>query len=265
MSVPVSASIAGLAVAQGREQVLGGGVVRAGARRDLHERAGGRRGDVAVLVVRRVGGDDLGVDDVVLLGRPVGDVAERRAAASSSAMSRPSTTTSSGPSRPGAERVGDQVGGLALRGVGRRGAVGREREVQVLERDREGAEADDDQQGQGDRARAHEARPADAVVEDVTVARRASAGSGGRWPPNAFDLSRPRMAGSRVSATRTAISTVAGGREAHRGEERDAARPRARRARSARSGRRRRPRSRPCRRRCRPPPRGRRCGAARVR
>ncbi len=99
------------------------GVVRAGRRGDQDLRAGARRSFVR---------DDLGVGDVVLAGGPARRPRRTPRRGRPSAMSRPSTTTSSGPSRPGPNASAIRSDALRCVVSRRRGAVGRERQVQVL-------------------------------------------------------------------------------------------------------------------------------------
>ena len=149
---------AGLPVAQRVSRSSVAGVVRAGLRRDQDLRAG----------AGLVRADDLGVGDVVLAGGPRRDLAERRAAvvvvgdvaAVDDDQQRALATR--------AERVGHQVGGLALGGVARRPVLSLgKRQVQALQRDGQRAERrrrPADQTATG--APADEPGPADAVVED---------------------------------------------------------------------------------------------------
>ena len=80
--------------------------------------------------------------------------------------------------------------------------------MQTLERYRERAERDDDEQHHGERPAPDEPGPADAVVEDPAVDVALGSQRGTR-APKALDSISPRIAGSSVSATSTAISTVA--------------------------------------------------------
>ncbi|CAM5719920.1 hypothetical protein SGLAM104S_07145 [Streptomyces glaucescens] len=76
-----------------------------------------------------------------------------------SSLPLPSTTTISGPLKPGPEALREEVVGAALGGRGRLGAVVGQAEFERGGRDRCGAEADDAEQQHGDRAADDEAGP----------------------------------------------------------------------------------------------------------
>ena len=174
------------------------GVVGAGGRGDQHLRAG------APLVLR----DDLGVDDAVLAGRPTRSRRRTPRARSAAGTSRPSTTTSSGRVAAGAEGAGDQVGGPALGGVGAAVlSVGKARC-----RDCSGS-AIAPRPTTTSTTTATGARPTSRaqrtpLLSDPAVGV-APRGVAAHLAPNARLRISPRIAGSRVSATRTATNTVA--------------------------------------------------------
>ena len=153
---------AGLAVAELCEQVLRAGVVRAVRRRDQDLRAGRWPIESVALVIATwafctpsLVSTQLAISSNVV---PVGlcDIARV-------------DHHQHGRLATGSERVGDQVGRLALGGVARRRAVAREGEVHVAQRQGQGAEGHHDQQHHGDRSPAHEPRPPDAVVVDLAL------------------------------------------------------------------------------------------------
>ena len=140
------------------EQVEGALVVRPARGGDQDLRAG----------AGLVGADDLGVLDILLVGGPGHDLVEGGLADLLGGVAAVDDQQQGGLTAR-AEGLADQVGGLALGGARRSRRVARQREVQVVQRHREGAEADDDEQHDGDRGLAQSTRPAHAVVEDQSV------------------------------------------------------------------------------------------------
>ena len=205
--------------------------------------------------------DDLHVGHVGLGGGPGHDVVVRR-----TAVGRDSVATVDDEEQrrfaAGSERVADQVGGLALRGVRRRGGVARQGEVQPRDRDRERAETDDHQHRHGDRRLAEHARPADAAVEDLAVGVAGDVVAADR-APEGLRLQHAEDRREQREGHEHRHEHRAGCGQAHAGQERDAHDRQCRQGNQHRQpGEDHRRPGRPDR-DVRPLPRGRRCGAAR--
>ena len=142
------------------------------------------------------------------VAEPTADRADRvgRAAGPSA-----STTTISGPLKPGPEAVGEQVVGLALRGVRGGHPVVGQAEPQVERRAWRRCRSTDDRDRTttGTGRRSDEARPsARPTVPGVRVGSPSVSSAAGRAGRATRRPAKPSSAGSSVSATRTATTTA---------------------------------------------------------
>ena len=212
----------GLTVAQARQQVVGLLVGGARLRRD-HD-------DGAVTLLRHL--DDLRVGDVVLLRRPLHDLAVRLHLLAGEFLLRRGvragdldvTSVEYGDHRgvlARAEALGEQVGALTRLGVLLRRGVGGQAEVQVAHGCREHAQKGDDAERDGPRSLADAATESDRTVDEVVVGV-----VGGRVlahpPTERLALEHAHESGQQRQADHDGDEDGARGAETHRRQHADA-------------------------------------------